>query len=152
MPPNFTLDSGYKINTPGLRLDNKMTVKAFKNVWVNQENKPKPKIINYHYLNRINTGCRAFTCLDAPTHESHWKDQPPLRLTAAISEARVIFQDLEAQAQKQSLATSGNANDKHREEKELEDSAHELARLVVRYCRAAGNEATAPAYDLPISG
>jgi hypothetical protein len=43
--------------------------------------------------------------------------------------------------------------DKLREEKELEDSAHELARLVVRCCRAAGDEATAAAaYDLPISG
>ncbi len=152
MPPKFTLDSGYKLDTPGLRFDSEVPVQAPKSVWINPTNKPKPKTMNDYYLNRINMGRRVFACLDAPAHELLWKDQPPLRLTAAISEARVIFQDLETQAQKQSLATSGNAMDKLREEKELEDSAHELARLVVRCCRAAGDEATAAAYDLPISG
>jgi hypothetical protein len=108
--------------------------------------------MNDYYLNRIHMGRKVFACLDIPEHEALWKDQPPLRLTAAIAEARMIFQDLEAQAQYQSLAISGNAMDKLREEKELEDTAHELARLVVRCCRATGDEATAATYDLPMSG
>jgi hypothetical protein len=47
--------------------------------------------MNCHYLNRINMIRRVFAYLDAPANKSQWKDQPPLRLTAAISEARVIF-------------------------------------------------------------
>lgn len=59
---------------------------------------------------------------------------------------------LETLAQKQGEATTGSAADKRREEKELEDAAHVLGRLVVRCCRAAGDEAGAATFDLPITG
>lgn len=108
--------------------------------------------MNDYYLNRLNMGRKVFACLDAPEHEPLWKNLPPLRLTAAIGEGRSLLAGLETLAQQQGQATNGSAADKAREEKELEDAAHELGRLVVRCCRAAGDEAGAATFDLPISG
>lgn len=110
------------------------------------------KPMNDYYLNRINMGRKVFACLDAPDHEPLWKNQPPLRLTAAVSEARGLLTNLENLANALSQSTTGSAADKAREERELEDAAHELGRLVVRCCRAAGDEAGAATYDLTISG
>ena len=103
--------------------------------------------MNDYYLNRINMGRKVFACLDAPDHEPLWKDQPPLRLTAAVAEARVLLTDFETLANKLSQSTTGSAADKGREERELENAAHELGRLVVRCCRAAGDEAGAATFD-----
>jgi hypothetical protein len=108
--------------------------------------------MNDYYLNRINMGRKVFACLDAPDHEPLWKNQPPLRLTAAVAEARVLLTDFETLAKNLSQSTTGSAADKAREERELEDAAHELGRLVVRCCRAAGDEAGAATFDRPISG
>lgn len=112
----------------------------------------QPRAMNDYYLNRINMGRKVFACLDAPAHEPLWKNQSPLRLTTAVAETRAAFAGLEKLAQTQGQSTTGNAADKRREEKELEDAAHELARLVVRCCRAAGDETGVATYDLPISG
>ncbi|MCX6857083.1 MAG: hypothetical protein NTV80_19500 [Verrucomicrobia bacterium] len=108
--------------------------------------------MNDLFLNRINMGRKVFACLDAPAHEPLWKNQPPLRLTTAVAETRLAFAGLETLAQTQGQSTTGSAADKRREEAELEDAAYELARLVVRCCRAEGDEAGAATYDLPISG
>jgi hypothetical protein len=108
--------------------------------------------MNDYYLNRINMGRRVFACLDAEAHEPLWKNVPPLRLTAAVAEARVLLGGLENLALTLSKSTTGSAADKAREERELENEAHELGRLVVRCCRAAGDEAGAATYDMPISG
>jgi len=108
--------------------------------------------MNDYYLNRLNMGRKVFLCLDNPQHVPLWQGVPPLRLTTAIGEARGMLAGLETLAQNHGLATTGNAADKAREEKELEDAAHELGRLVVNCCRDAGDEATAATYDLPISG
>ena len=108
--------------------------------------------MNDYYLNRINMGRKVFACLDESGHTPLWQNVPPLRLTAAVAETRVALAGLEDLAMRQGEATTGSAADKRREEKELEDAAHELARLVVRCCRAAGNEAAAATYDLPVSG
>lgn len=83
---------------------------------------------------------------------THCCGSPPLTLEKAIDEGRGLLAGLEKLAQNQGLDTTGNAADKAREEKELGDAAHELGRLVVCCCRAAGDEAGAATYDLPISG
>lgn len=111
-----------------------------------------PRAMNDYYLNRINMGRKVLACLDDPAHEPLWKNQPPLRLTAAVAEVRTALAGLETLCQNQGQATTGSAADKRREEKELEDAAHELARLVVRCCRAAGDETGAATFDLPVSG
>ncbi|MBK8036287.1 MAG: hypothetical protein IPK22_04010 [Verrucomicrobiaceae bacterium] len=80
------------------------------------------------------------------------KGKPPLALEKDIDEGREQLARLEKPAQNQGLDTTGNATDRAREEKELEDAAHELGRLVVCCCRAFGDEAGAASYDLPISG
>jgi len=108
--------------------------------------------MNDYYLNRINMGKTVFACLDAPEHEPLWKNQPPQRLTDAIGEARALLGELEALGRTLSESTTGSAADKRREEKELEDAAYELGRLVVRCCRAAGDETGAATFDLTLSG
>lgn len=108
--------------------------------------------MNDYYLNRINMGRKVFACLDDEAHEPLWQNVPPLRLTAAVGEARVMLAGLETLAQQQGQATTGSAADKRREEKELEDAAHELGRLVVRCCRSEGDEAGAASFDLTITG
>ncbi len=108
--------------------------------------------MNNYYLNRLNMGRKVYACLDALDHTPLWKGKPPLALEKAIDEGRELLAGLEKLAQNQGLDTTGNAADKAREEKELEDAAHELGRLVVCCCREAGDEAGAATYDLPISG
>jgi hypothetical protein len=108
--------------------------------------------MNNYYLNRLNMGRKVYACLDSLDHSPLWKGKPPLALEKAIDEGRVLLAGLEKLAQNQGLDTTGNAADKAREEKELEDASHELGRLVVCCCRAAGDEAGAATYDLPISG
>ena len=103
--------------------------------------------MNDYYLNRINMGRKVFACLDAPDHEPLWKNQPPLRLTTAVAEARVLMTNFENLANTLSQSTTGSAADKAREERELEIAAHELGRLVVHCCRAAGDEASAATFD-----
>ncbi|MFM2167729.1 MAG: hypothetical protein RIS79_2100 [Verrucomicrobiota bacterium] len=108
--------------------------------------------MNDYYLNRLNMGRKVYACLDAPDHTPLWMGKPPLALEKAIDDGRGLLAGLEKLAQTQSQATNGSAADKAREEKELEDATHELGRLVVRCCRAAGDEAGAATFDLPISG
>ncbi len=108
--------------------------------------------MNDYYLNRLNMGRKVYACLDALDHTPLWKGKPPLALEKAIDEGRGLLAGLEKLAQNQGLNTTGSATDKAREEKELEDVAHELGRLVVCCCRAAGDEAGAATYDLTISG
>lgn len=108
--------------------------------------------MNDYYLNRLNMGRKVFACLDHSDHLILWQNQPPLRLAIAIGEARAKLTALESLAQVQTQAITGSAADKRREEKELEDAAHELARLVVRCCRAQGDETSVATFDLPLSG
>jgi hypothetical protein len=108
--------------------------------------------MNDFYLNRLNMGRKVYACLDNPVHVPLWQGVPPLRLTTAIGEGRTMLAGLETLASKQGMKTTGSAADKAREEKELEDAAHMLGRLVVCCCRDAGDEAGAATYDLPISG
>lgn len=152
MPPGFTWNSGVVWNAPGA-------------VWAGGTPQPQPtlpqtpqgvrrhsKPMNDYYLNRINMGRKVFACLDDEAHEPLWKNVPPLRLTAAVAEARVLMAGLEKLAQEQGQATTGSAADKRREEKELEDAAHELGRLVVRCCRSEGDETGAATFDLSLTG
>ena len=152
MPTPLRWESGHRWNEPGL-------------VWDGFEPEPpkpinpaattlrhQPRAMNDYYLNRVNMGRKVFACLDAPDHEPLWKNVTPMRLMAAVGEARVMLAGLENLAQLQGQATTGNAADKRREEKELEDAAHELARLVVRCCRSEGDEAGAATFDLTITG
>ena len=107
---------------------------------------------NNFYLNRLNMGRKVHACLDSLDQSPMWKGKPPLALEKVIDEGRVLLVGLEKLAQNQGLDTTGNAADKTREEKALEDAAHELGLLVVCCCQAAGDEAGAATYDLPISG
>lgn len=108
--------------------------------------------MNDYYLNRLNMGRKVYACLDSKEHTPLWKGQEPPALEKAIDAGRVMLAGLEKLAQDQGKDTTGSAADKAREEKELEDAAHVLGRLVVQCCRAAGDETTAATYDLPISG
>lgn len=108
--------------------------------------------MNDYSLNRLNMGRKVPACFDHADHLPLWQNQPPLRLATAIGEARAKLAGLETLAQAQTQVITGSAADKRREEKELEDAAHELARLVVRCCRAQGDETSVATYDLPLSG
>jgi len=108
--------------------------------------------MNDYYLNRLNMGRKVLACLNLPAHLPLWQNQPPLRLATVIGETQTEFAKLGTLLKNQTQNTNGSAADKRREEKELEDAAHELGRLVVRCLSAAGDEAAAATYDLPLSG
>ena len=147
MPTPLRWDSGHRWNEPGLVWDGFVPEPPKPSNPAATTLRHQPRAMNDYYLNRINMGRKVFACLDAPDHEPLWKNQPPLRLTTAVAEARVLMTNFEKLANTLSQSTTGSAADKAREERELEIAAHELGRLVVHCCRAAGDEASAATFD-----
>lgn len=76
----------------------------------------------------------------------------PLKFTEKATTARTFTATLVELAGRQTAATVGHAQDKRREEKELEDEAHQLGRALVNYCKDTSDLATAARYDFPVSG
>ena len=90
-------------------------------------------------------------CLDQPGHLAIWQNQPPVIFTAKVEEARTLSAELAGLAARQSAPITGVAADKDREETDLEDEAHKLARAIVRFAKDQDDETLAAKYDLPIS-
>ena len=90
-------------------------------------------------------------CLDQTAHAAIWENQPPQIFTTKVGEARALTDDLIALAARQSAPTTGSAADKRREERELEDEAHKVARALTSYARDQNDETLAAKYDVPRS-
>ncbi len=103
-------------------------------------------------INNIIVTIRArFTCLEKSENLTLWKDKAPLKFTEKAALAETTFGIFTEIARKQSAVITGNAQDKLREEKELEDEAYKIARAVVNCARDDKDETLAAKYDFPIS-
>jgi hypothetical protein len=102
--------------------------------------------------NRIDTFRARLAVLDEPTAKAIWENKIPQKFTEKATSARSLTGVLVELAGRQTATIVGHAQDKRREEKELEDEAHKLGRALVNYCKDAADLATAAKYDFQISG
>lgn len=102
--------------------------------------------------NRIDSFRARRAVLDDPTHTPIWEGVAPLKFTEKTTTARSLIAVLVELAGRQAASTVGHAQDKRREEKELEDEAHKLGRALVNCCKDTNDLATAAKYDFQISG
>lgn len=102
--------------------------------------------------NRIDTFRARLAVLDTPSNTLIWDGMAPLKFSEKVTSARSLTAILAELAGRQTATTVGHAQDKRREEKELEDEAHKLGRAFVNYCKDTADIATAAKYDFQISG
>ncbi|MGL4399813.1 MAG: hypothetical protein ACRCXD_08080 [Luteolibacter sp.] len=102
--------------------------------------------------NRIDNFRARLAVLDTPSNILVWNGMAPLKFTEKVTAARSLTATLVELAGRQTATTVGHAQDKRREEKELEDEAHKLGRALVNYCKDTDDLATAAKYDFQISG
>jgi hypothetical protein len=108
--------------------------------------------MNNIITNRIATCCARLAVLDNPEHTPVWESKAPLKFSEKGATARSKIGILVELAGRQSASIGGHAQDKRREEKELEDEAHKLGSALVSCCQDSDDLATAAKYDFPISG
>ena len=90
--------------------------------------------------------------LNSPANKPVWFQQVPLIFSTKADQAFSALAELETFAGQQDRTTTGAAQDKQREEKELEDAAHLLGGTLAIWFRDQGDETQAAQADLPISG
>jgi hypothetical protein len=95
------------------------------------------------FTNRLNAFRTTINFLLHPDQKPKWQGQPPLRFAQRTAEAATAVQALAEFCQKQGSVITGSAEDKAREEKELEDAVHVLGQAVGECCSSLGNEADA---------
>jgi hypothetical protein len=91
------------------------------------------------------------TTLNSATNKPVWFQQPPVGFTSEVAVATQAVADLEKFCQAQETRTTGSAQDKDREEIEMEDAAHALGRALVSWFRKQGNETDAAKVDLSLT-
>jgi hypothetical protein len=85
-----------------------------------------------------------------PKWKSVWEGKPPLIFGTKAAAAVEATDDLEEFCRQQGVVVV-TGEDLHREEAELENAAHLLARALVNYHRDRNNESEASKFDFPIS-
>ncbi len=95
------------------------------------------------FTNRLGAFRTTFDFLQAPANKPKWEGLPPLRFTSRVAEAGAAVAALAEYCQQQGAVIKGSAQDKAREEKELEDVAFVLGQAVAECCDGMGNEADA---------
>lgn len=108
--------------------------------------------MNDRIANQIASFRTRLECLDHPAHTAIWRDVPPVIFTIKVTQARAALDTLVTDASRQSVPRTGTAADKRREERELEDAAHALARAVVTFAADKNDLAMAHKHDLSLSG
>lgn len=108
--------------------------------------------MNDRNTNYLNMARRALACLNKPAHSAIWAAVPPLIFGTKVVAAANLLAETEDLEQKQTRATTGAAEDKAREEKELEDICHILGGAIVTCCLDAGDATGAAPFDLDITG
>jgi hypothetical protein len=80
-----------------------------------------------------------------------WLDQPPVAFTALVGQLAVKVNDLTELIASQQAATTGFAEDKAREEQELESIAHEISQALAGWFESVNRQADAARIDLSLS-
>jgi hypothetical protein len=103
------------------------------------------------FANRQNMHLTVLKLLDAPEHQTAWKDQPPIAFTTRAGELRPLVNSLTDLIAAQQAATTGYAEAKEREEQELENAAHEIAEALAGWFEDNGQEGNAAQIDLSLN-
>jgi hypothetical protein len=100
------------------------------------------------FINRLGMFNASSAVLDEPEFSPVWQDQPPLIFTTKVADARAMVAVLQEAQKDQEAGITGAAQEKDREEQELETAAHIMGQALVNYFNAAGQETEAAAVDL----
>jgi hypothetical protein len=103
------------------------------------------------FANRQNMNLALLALLADPTHQPAWKDQKPVLFTTRAAALAPKVNALTGLISGQQTDTTGHADDKEREEQELEDCAHEIGETLAGWFEDQGREADAVPIDLALS-
>lgn len=103
------------------------------------------------FANRQNMHLAVQRLLSSAEFKPVWLDQPPLAFTALVGQLAVKVNDLTVLIASQQAATTGFAEDKAREEQELESIAHEISQALAGWFESVNRQADAARIDLTLS-
>jgi hypothetical protein len=103
------------------------------------------------FANRQNMHLAVLHLLDSAEFKPVWVDQPPAAFTALAGELGPKVNGLTALIASQQAATTGFAEDKAREEQELESIAHEISQALAGWFESVNRQADASRIDLSLS-
>lgn len=101
--------------------------------------------------NQIASYRARLACLDKPEHKVIWENQPPLILTAKVTQARALTDELALKGSRQSAPITGTTSQKRVEEQQLEDVAYSLGRAVALYATDTDDRGLAEKYELTLT-
>lgn len=100
------------------------------------------------FANRQNMHLTVLSLLDDATYQPVWQDQPPLAFTRKAGDFRAKVQEISAIIATQQADITGRAEQKEREEDELETIAHSTGQALADYFLDLGRESDAAEIDL----
>jgi hypothetical protein len=103
------------------------------------------------FANRQNMHLAVQRLLSSAEFKPVWLDQPPVAFTALVGQLAVKVNDLTELIASQQAATTGFAEDKAREEQELESIAHEISQALAGWFESVNRQADAARIDLTLS-
>lgn len=103
------------------------------------------------YANRQNMHLTVLSLLENPDHQPVWKDQNPVLFTTRAAKLVATVDALTTLIGGQQADTTGHTTDKAREEKELEDTAHEIGQALADWFEDHDSHAEAVPIDLSLS-
>ena len=103
------------------------------------------------FTNRLDSFRTTLTFLDQPANRALWFNQAPVRFTTRVAEAQDAVAALAEFCRQQETIITGAAEDKAREQAELEVAAHALGLAVAECSRTLGNETDAAKAEFSLS-
>lgn len=107
--------------------------------------------MNDEFSNRLTAFQTARDTLFSEQWRPVWDGKPPLIFGERAEEAKSALADLEEFCRRHGVVITGAAEDKDREETELEDAAFLNAKALAEFYKAANSRTEAAKYDFPIS-
>lgn len=103
------------------------------------------------FANRQNMHLTVLNLLENPDYQAAWQGQAPAAFATRAGLLTPKVQALTALIAQQQAATTGYAEAKEREEKELEDTAHEIGQTLADWYDEAGRDGDAAQVELSLS-
>lgn len=107
--------------------------------------------MNDQFANRLTAFQTARDTLFSEQWRPVWEGKPPVIFTTRTEELKAALAELEEFCRRHGVVITGAAEDKDREEGELEEAAFSNAMALVEFYKAAGSLTEAAKYDFPIS-